>query len=95
MTDPYRYPQDSHVAFDNGYMKGTGRVIGVATVGAPIIGQSYIIEVEESNIPIPNEAYPFKAICIFEVHMRLAAPYPQPQTDENGVLLSIKDKQNG
>lgn len=55
--------QNTRIEFNIDSLKGTGKIVGVATIGLPIIGCSYIIEPDE---PIKNEAYEYTHFVAFE-----------------------------
>lgn len=61
------YGQDEKVSYDNGVVKGTGKVVGIATNGQAVIGKSYIIQ---PDVPITNETYPYTHFTIFEIHLK-------------------------
>jgi len=44
-------------------IEGTGKIVGIASNGAPVIGRSYIIEPDQS---ISNETYPYSHFILFE-----------------------------
>lgn len=89
MKEDYRFQLNDVVEFDNGYAKGHGVIKGAATIGAPIIGKTYIIDVIESNLSLPNDEYPYTTISMFEIFLRHKAPYQQLETDENGKAVCI------
>lgn len=50
-------------------IKGTGKVVGIATSGAPVIGRSVIIE---PDVLISSETYPFTHFVAFEgIHLKI------------------------
>lgn len=61
------YTQDQKVEFDNGVIKGIGKIVGIATTPQAVIGRSYIIE---PDVPIKNETYPYSHFVCFEVHLK-------------------------
>ncbi len=62
-----KYSQNQRVAFDNGTIKGTGKVVGVALSEQPIIGATFIIEPDE---PITNSTYPYTHFVCTELHLK-------------------------
>jgi hypothetical protein len=50
-----------------GVMSGTGKIVGCATIGVPILGRSYIIKPDS---PISDETYPFSHFVCFENHLK-------------------------
>ena len=58
--------QGTKIKFDNGVIKGTGKVVGLATSEQPVIGYSYIIEPDDS---ISNEVYPYSHFVCFGIHL--------------------------
>jgi len=64
-----KYSQDQRVAFNNGVVKGTGKVVGVALNDQPLIGATFIIEPDE---PITNSAYPYTHFVCAELHLKEA-----------------------
>lgn len=69
MKNEYKFKDGQTVNFDNGSISGQGRIIGASTIEQAVIGVNYIIDVEESNVELPNDTYPFKVISIFECHI--------------------------
>jgi len=65
----YKYPDGQRVEFDNGVIHGMGYILGVSSCAMPVIGCTYMIEVVESNIELPNEEYPYRAIPMQECHI--------------------------
>lgn len=66
------YPQGTKIRFANGKIyHGTGKICGVATTGAPVIGKSMIVELEtlfdSENKPIAQE---YTHITVFEVEIK-------------------------
>lgn len=44
-------------------LKGTGKIVGIAITGVPILGKSYIVE---PDISISNDEYPYSHFVVFE-----------------------------
>jgi hypothetical protein len=64
----FNYVQNQKIEFNiPGVKKGTGKVVGCAQNGSPIIGKAYIIEPDTS---IANETYPFSHFVCFESHLK-------------------------
>jgi hypothetical protein len=59
--------QDQKVYYDYGDVKGTGKIVGVATNGIPLIGKTYIIE---PDIPFSNETYPYTHFVCPELYIK-------------------------
>lgn len=61
-----KFSNNDLVSYDmrDGHMVGRARVIGVATIGQPLIGPSYILQDLSENVP--NETYPYSAFVAFE-----------------------------
>lgn len=68
MEDNNNLKQDDRVSFDIQVLKGTGKVVGVASSEQAIIGKSYIIEPDE---PIFSDVYPYSHIVVFAIHLKL------------------------
>ena len=64
------YEQGEIISYNNGVVWGTGKIVGQANTGLPVIGVSYIVENLKSNIPIPNEGYPYTHFIVFEIHIK-------------------------
>jgi len=60
--------QDQRVKYDIDSLTGTGKIVGVATTGQPIIGRSYIIE---PDVSIVSDVYPYSHFVAFEVQLTL------------------------
>ena len=71
------FTQNQKVSYDNGVIKGTGKIVGIATNPQTIIGRSYIIE---PDISISNETYPYTHFVCFEIHLK---EYKKPINSEN------------
>ena len=56
------------VEYDNGMMKGIGKVVGVAAAPCAVIGASMIIE--DLSYNVPSNDYPFSHFTVFEVHLK-------------------------
>jgi len=62
------YKQDQRVEFNiPGTINGYGKIVGVATNGAPILGRTYIIEPDSA---ISNETYQYSHFVCFEVYLK-------------------------
>lgn len=58
--------ENSIVTFNmNDSIKGIGVIRGIASVGLPVIGKSYIVEILSAK-GIDREAYPYSTMVIFE-----------------------------
>jgi hypothetical protein len=60
--------QGQRIEFDINGLKGEGKIVGVATNGAPIIGKSYIIE---PDVRISNEVYDYSHFVAWEFQLKL------------------------
>jgi hypothetical protein len=58
--------QEQKIEFDNGAVKGTGKICGIASEGVPVLGKAYIVQPDE---PIKNEVYDYTHIVIHEVYL--------------------------
>jgi hypothetical protein len=58
--------QNDKVEFDNGVIKGTGKICGIASESVAVIGKGYIVQPDE---PIKNETYEYSHVVIHEVHL--------------------------
>ncbi len=59
--------QDERISYKMGKFEGTGKVVGVATNGDQILGQSYIIE---PDVVVTSEKYKFTHFCMYECYMK-------------------------
>lgn len=59
--------QDQRVEFDIDGLKGEGKIVGIATNGAPIIGKAYIIE---PDVAISNEIYNYSHFIAWEFQLK-------------------------
>lgn len=60
--------QDTRVEFNLDGLRGTGKVVGIATNGQPVIGRSIIIEPDQ---PIISEVYKFSHFTVFEAYLKI------------------------
>ena len=60
--------QGQRVQFKIDTLVGTGKIVGCATNGAPILGKTYIVEPDEA---ITNEVYPYSHFAAFEMQLTL------------------------
>lgn len=58
------------VEYDNGQMKGRGKIVGAATTPMAAIGSLMIVEDLSGNIP--NEEYPYTHFACNECHLKKA-----------------------
>lgn len=67
-----KYKQDQKVEFNvDGSVKGTGKVVGLATNGDHIIGLSYIIEPDDiSKTGVSYDIYPYSHFVCWEMHLK-------------------------
>jgi hypothetical protein len=64
----FNFNQNQKVEYNiPGVMSGTGKVVGCANNGAPIIGKGYIIEPDSV---VSNDTYPFSHFICFENHLK-------------------------
>jgi hypothetical protein len=60
----------TYVKFNNGIQSGYGWIRGIATCDLPIIGVSYIVELEANNYDgIYKELYDYPCIIVFDCHL--------------------------
>ena len=69
MAQTYIYKEGDLVEYNIGFLKGTGVVRGVATIGAAVIGQLYIIEDRSSNVP--SDIYQYSHFGCLEVNLKM------------------------
>lgn len=69
MNQPKTFKNGDYVHYDNGVIKGRGRVVGQSHIEQPHLGAGYIIQTETD---ISNESYdfPYHFIC-FALHLTL------------------------
>ena len=65
------YKQNDIVDFNNGVIKGYGKIKGIATVELPVMGRTFIVEILECDPKVPNETYPFDTTVVAECHIKL------------------------
>lgn len=66
-SNQFDYHFGQRVFFDNGMCKGQGKIVGCSTIGVAVIGRSYMVEVLDGSLP--NDAYPFNTVAVFECHL--------------------------
>lgn len=69
MDVDYSFKNDELVDFDNGVIAGRGYVVGACNTGHPIIGITYMIDVDKANVKFPNKTYPYNIIPVNECHI--------------------------
>ncbi len=62
-----KYSQNQKISFDNGVIKGTGKIVGVALNEQPLIGATYIIEPDQS---VESSSYPYTHFVCVELHLK-------------------------
>lgn len=64
-----KYNQDQQVdILPASGMSGTGKIVGIASMGAPVVGVIYIIE---PDLPFEYpEIYPYSHFCVPELFLR-------------------------
>lgn len=60
--------EGTKVSFDYQSIKGTGVIRGISTTPLPIIGQSYIVEIETID-GLKEEYYPYSCLIVYEVFL--------------------------
>jgi hypothetical protein len=60
------FKQDQKVSYDYGIIKGTGKVVGIASNGVPLVGKTYIIE---PDVAFNNEVYPYTHFVCPELYL--------------------------
>lgn len=59
------------VKFETQTCRGTGKVVGVASIGVPFIGRNIILtDIKSESLVIPNPTYPFEALTIPEIFLK-------------------------
>jgi hypothetical protein len=64
------YKQNDVVVYDDGVTRGTGKIVGIAGNGQPVVGRTFIIEHLDGKPGIPNDTYPFTHRALMEVHIK-------------------------
>ena len=64
------FAQGTIIRWDDSATSGKGVVRGVANNGVAVLGKSWIIEVTQSDPPIPNKTYPYTHRVVFGVHIK-------------------------
>jgi hypothetical protein len=77
----YKFKDQQQVKFYNGAIKGTGKIVGVATNSFPILGNIFMIDVYTSDVVVPNDTYPFGVIVMAECHIEQIEEAPNKTTD--------------
>lgn len=57
------------VEFDNGRVKGIGRIRGIATIEMPVVGHTWIVEVIRCDSDA-LDAYEYSCIPMLECHIK-------------------------
>lgn len=60
--------QGTKIEFDIHPLKGTGKIVGIATITMPIIGNLYIIEPDE---PINSEVYEYSHFTAWKSQIKI------------------------
>ena len=60
--------QGQKVHYDCSGVKGTGKIVGIASNGVPLVGKTYIIEPDE---PFNNEVYPYTHFVCPELYLTI------------------------
>jgi hypothetical protein len=63
-----KYQEGQIVKFNNGFVKGIGKIRGIATIAQPVIGINYIVERYGTNLQ--DKDYPYSCITVFECHIQ-------------------------
>lgn len=79
------YTQDQKVNYDNGTIKGVGKIVGMVRNPLSVVGRSYIIEPEVS---IKNDTYPYSHFVCFDIHLEV---YKNPTKKENWDVEKRRD----
>lgn len=59
------FKQNDRVEFNEHPLAGTGKICGVATMEYPILGKTYIVELDD-----PIDGYPYTHAALFERSMK-------------------------
>jgi hypothetical protein len=68
MQEKFDFKPNQLVMFDNGEVRGHGRIVGCVNTEMPIIGRTYMVKVEEAE-GIDPETYPFDTIAVAKIHL--------------------------
>lgn len=68
----YNFKKDQCVTVEYSEIRGIGRVVGCATTPLPVIGRMYMVQMVKSNVPFPNDEYPFDVISVPECGLKAA-----------------------
>ena len=60
------YKQGQRVTFNVAFLKGSGKIVGLSTIGVPVLGRGYIIE---PDLPIANQDYNYSHFVCFELYL--------------------------
>lgn len=60
--------QGTRIQFDIDSLKGKGTIVGVATIGQPLIGRSYIIEPDEK---LKSDVYDYSHFVAWECQFKI------------------------
>ena len=86
--------ESTRVSFDNGVTRGTGWIRGITTNHQPVIGVTYIIELEEDNIN--KKVYPYSCLGVFECYITGILNIPiaekSPLLNKQGEWVSCFEK---
>ena len=74
----------THIRFDNGGVNGTGWIRGITTVSLPVVGFTYVVEIEESTLD--KELYPYSCIAVFACHITDLLHIPVADMMDEGTL---------
>ncbi len=66
----FSFIDQEEVEFDNGQCKGRGKIVGCADTGHAVVGQSYLIQVDQSNLSLPSYFYPYSVISMHQLFIR-------------------------
>ena len=62
-----KFKQDQRVHFEMGNIVGDGKIVGLISNEAPILGHRYIVEPDQ---PINNEIYPYTHFAIYQNQLK-------------------------
>ena len=74
----------TYIRFDNGVVNGTGWVRGITTVSLPVIGFTYIVQIDESTVD--TKIYPYSCVAVFACHITDLLHIPVADMMDEGTL---------
>ena len=85
--------ESTRIRFDNGVVQGTGWIRGIVNTPLPVIGSTYIVEIEKSNID--TKTYPYSCVGLFACHIMELLNLPVADMMDEGTVPPQKDEEEG